>query len=259
MLGVELPDITPDCSVMQYTYSLNNLLQEMYMNRFLLVRHAENTANLTGEFSCRIIDYPLTEKGRLQAQQTAEYLQDTAVTSVYASPLKRTIETAEIIAAPHGLPVRVLEEFREVNIGDLEGTDDLDAGWDFHRKVTDQWFAGNHEVRFPGGEDYLTLLQRMMDGYRQVQQENRDGIQVIVAHGGVINLSLPGICPDVTLAELHDRPIMNCSITDVLFENGSSGRMLAYADFAHLHGEAAQLVSGVPYWKTPFEELQGGC
>ncbi len=91
------------------------------MNRFLLVRHAENPANLTHEFSYKKIDYPLTEKGRLQAQQTAEHLQHQPVTSVYASPLKRTVETAEIIAQPHGLSVRVLEQFREVNIGDLEG------------------------------------------------------------------------------------------------------------------------------------------
>ena len=42
-----------------------------FINRIYLVRHGENRANLTKEFSYRLVDYPLTEKGILQAQQTA--------------------------------------------------------------------------------------------------------------------------------------------------------------------------------------------
>ncbi len=218
------------------------------MNRFLLVRHAENPANLTHEFSYKKIDYPLTEKGRLQAQQTAEHLQHQPVISVYASPLKRTIETAEIIAQPHGLSVQVLEQFREVNIGDLEGVSDLDAGWKMHKEITDRWYSGELDVSFPGGEDYCTLYDRMLAGYRHVLQKNGAGIHVIVAHGGVINLALPGICPDISLEWLYQRPIQNCSITEVEFDGGMSGRLIGYSAYGHLHGEAADLVSGVPYW-----------
>ena len=224
------------------------------MNRFLLVRHAENRANLTKEFSYKKVDYSLTEKGRLQAKQTAQHLSSQQIVSVYTSPLKRTVETTEIIAASHGLPVQVLEEFREVNIGDLEGTEDLDAGWASHRSIINQWYAGRSSVRFPGGEDYETLLNRMAAGYQQVLEQNGDGVHIIVAHGGVFNLALPGICPDVTLEWLRDRPIMNCSITEVVFENSGQGRLAAYASYGHLYGEAAKLVSGVPYWKTPEEQ-----
>ncbi len=40
------------------------------MIRLFLVRHGENPANLTKEFSYRKVDYPLTKKGQLQARQT---------------------------------------------------------------------------------------------------------------------------------------------------------------------------------------------
>lgn len=220
------------------------------MNRFLLIRHAENKANLTHEFSYRDIDYSLTEKGRLQAKQTAEYLSAETVTSVFASPLKRTIETARIIAEPHGIEVQVLEQFREVNIGSLEGTDDLDEGWKLHRGITDRWYDGDHDARFPDGEDYRTLFNRMMDGYRHVLASNGGGTHVIVAHGGVINLALPGICPAVTLDWLYQKPIQNCSITEVAFSSGLEGNLVRYASYDHLHGKAADLVSGVPYWKN---------
>ncbi len=90
-------------------------------NTIYLVRHAENTANLTKEFSHRLVDYSLTPKGILQAQQTAEYFTDKNIDEIYSSPLKRARETADIIAQKLHLPVGVVEQFREVNVGSLEG------------------------------------------------------------------------------------------------------------------------------------------
>ena len=59
------------------------------MNTLYLVRHGENRANLTKQFSYKTVDYPLTPKGVLQAQQTAEFFQDKQIDEIYASPLKR--------------------------------------------------------------------------------------------------------------------------------------------------------------------------
>ncbi len=82
------------------------------MNTIYLIRHGENKANLTREFSCKKVDYPLTPKGIIQAQQTAEYFRDKHIDEIYASPLKRARETAEIIAEALGLKVVVMEQFR---------------------------------------------------------------------------------------------------------------------------------------------------
>ena len=67
------------------------------LNRLYLVRHGENMANLTKEFSYRHVDYSLTPKGVLQAQQTAAYFTDKHIHEIYTSPLKRAVETADII------------------------------------------------------------------------------------------------------------------------------------------------------------------
>ncbi|MCB0198167.1 MAG: histidine phosphatase family protein, partial [Anaerolineae bacterium] len=69
-----------------------------YTHNFYLVRHGENPANITKEFSYRDVDYSLTPKGVLQAQQTAAHFRNVPVDAVVASPLKRTRETAAIIA-----------------------------------------------------------------------------------------------------------------------------------------------------------------
>ena len=78
------------------------------MNRLYLVRHGENPANLTKEFSYRRVDYGLTPKGVLQARQTAEFFKGKAVHAVYSSPLKRAAETAGIIAAELELRVEII-------------------------------------------------------------------------------------------------------------------------------------------------------
>src|SRR5579864_5128475 len=119
------------------------------MNTVYFVRHGENPANLTREFSYRLVDYPLTENGVRQAQETARYLRDRGITAVYASPLKRAMQTAQIIAAPLGLPVTVVESFREVNVGALERQLPTPETWALHDAICAAWAAGNADMCFP--------------------------------------------------------------------------------------------------------------
>ncbi|MFN8540716.1 MAG: histidine phosphatase family protein [Thermomicrobiales bacterium] len=74
-----------------------------------VVRHGENPANINREFSYKLIDYSLTPEGVRQAEETAAFFRDKDIHEVWSSPLKRAVETAEIIAAPHGLPVGLVE------------------------------------------------------------------------------------------------------------------------------------------------------
>ena len=59
-------------------------------NRLYLLRHGENPANLSKVFSNRHVDHPLTEKGILQAQQTADYFVGQELQAICTSPLKRS-------------------------------------------------------------------------------------------------------------------------------------------------------------------------
>ena len=63
--------------------------KDVSMTHLYLIRHGENLANLTKEFSYRKVDYSLTPKGKLQAEQTARTLQDRGIAAVYSSPLRR--------------------------------------------------------------------------------------------------------------------------------------------------------------------------
>jgi broad specificity phosphatase PhoE len=100
------------------------------MNTIFLLRHGENHANVTKEFSYKHVDYSLTEKGVLQAQQAGGYISTLGLDAIYASPLKRAHETARIVADACDLPIAgTFEDLREFNVGSLEGQTPTAALW----------------------------------------------------------------------------------------------------------------------------------
>ena len=219
------------------------------MNRIYLVRHGENLANLTKEFSYRRVDYPLTEKGILQARQTALYFKDKAIDAIYASPLKRGAETAAIIAAELGLPFTVMENFREVNVGELEGAPVTPEVWRINEETFSDWLEGKPETRFPGGENYYEVWDRLRSGLFAIT-DGKDGCNlIVVGHGGMFYVCFHDLCAGVTVDDLERQPIENCSISEVQlgWQDGTpQGKLLRLSDVSHLSGGAADLVPGSP-------------
>ena len=218
-------------------------------NTIFLVRHAENRANITKEFSHHRVDYSLTAKGILQAQQTAERMRSLAVDEIYSSPLKRAAQTAGIIGGVCGLPVTVVEAFRETSTGVMEDHPATMDDWRYHNDILKAWYDGKPAVRFPGGEDYLSLLSRARSGFAQVLAGKESRRVVIVGHGGMFATTLKDICDNVDVAWLRHADAANCSITqlEVMMVDGEPrGHMVTWADSSHLHGWAAALVPGIP-------------
>jgi len=226
------------------------------MSRLFLVRHGENLANLTKEFSSRIVDYSLTPKGILQAEQTARYFLAAAeagragyhIQAVYSSPLKRARETAEIIASHLGLPFVVMDDFREIDVGDMELQPPTMEAWALHNRIIEGWFRGQAEKAFPNGDNYITICSRMRAGIKQIIAGKDDQSSIVVGHGGIFTVTLPDLCPQVDLSYLRTEN-HNCSISaiEVEWRDGRlEGRLITWASHSHLHGPAADLVSGLP-------------
>lgn len=218
------------------------------MNTVYLVRHGEAESNLTHEFSYRKVDLPLTSKGRQQALQTAKAFTPQSIDEIYCSPLNRTRQTAEAIAKACGLPVTVVENFREVNVGDLEGMPDLDEAWHINFNIWNRWSQGDYSARYPGGEDWHTLFSRTVEGLCRVLDGKQDHRIVVVAHGGIITATLARLVNNLDEFALFRLPNHNCSITEArlgLSDGQIYGEMICWSDIRHLSGEAADLVPGV--------------
>ena len=215
------------------------------MPTIYLVRHGENPANLSKEFSHRHVDYALNDKGRLQARQTAAVFVGQPIAAVYSSPLLRAVQTAEIIAEALGVPTHVIEEFREINVGALEGQAPTRALWDQHDSVLRAWLGGQPETAFPDGENHHGLIERMQAGLRQVLTLTPDQPSIIVGHGGIFTATLAAYCAEIDLVAILRAPNHNCSITEVGLElrNGEVvGQLRRWADCDHLSGEAAKFI-----------------
>ena len=219
------------------------------MNHLYLVRHGENVANLTKEFSCNKVDYSLTAKGLLQARQTAVYLRSLHIDEVYCSPLKRAMETAQIIGDELGLPVVVLEDLREINVGDLEGRPANAADWKFHNEILEKWFDGQPQVTFPGGENGVMAWRRARRAVEYMCAGKSDRNIVAVGHGGLFTWTLLELCSSVDVNWLRHRDSANCSVSDIMVRS-TNGRLdcdlVTWAEYGHLSGEAAALVRGIP-------------
>lgn len=151
------------------------------MTTLMLVRHATTAA--TGRRLGGRTDAALDERGRDQAQAVAERLAQVPLAAVYASPLRRTRETAELVAAPHGLPVRTCEGLNEVDYGDWTDRPLKQLA------RTKRWAviqARPSQVGFPGGETIRAAQLRASDAVEEIVAAHRSRPVVLVSHGDVI-------------------------------------------------------------------------
>jgi broad specificity phosphatase PhoE len=212
------------------------------MNTIYLVRHGENLANITHEFSCKHVDYSLTPKGVCQAQQTAAFFRDKDIHEIFASPLKRAKETAEIIAEPLGLPVTIMEHFREIDVGVFEKMLPTRENWELHNHYFEEWFNGNYQLSFPGGENHLTLIKRMRAGLCEVTHDKDKRNIVIIAHGGIFTRTMYMLCHNIEKEKIVFQPHRNCAVSMIELDTGGDrviGMVKVWASHAHLshHGE----------------------
>ncbi|HUG84779.1 MAG TPA: histidine phosphatase family protein [Euzebya sp.] len=146
-----------------------------------LLRHAVTAATGT-TLGGRTLT-PLSEVGRGQAQATRDHLTDVDLRAVYASPLPRTLETAQIVARPHRLKVRPADGVIEVDYG--RWTDRTLKSL-YKQKLWPVIQQTPSLVTFPGGESIRAMQERAVTAVEEIAARN-DGKRVaVVSHADVI-------------------------------------------------------------------------
>jgi alpha-ribazole phosphatase len=134
------------------------------------------------------LDLPLHEQGRLQAEGLTERLSGVELSAVFCSDLKRSLETAEIIAAPHGLPCVPRRDLREISLGAWEGLTFDQVRSTFPREFTSRGLDIVH-TRPPEGESFLHCACRVLAAFHEIIQSTHGDI-LIVGHAGVNRILL---------------------------------------------------------------------
>ena len=153
------------------------------MTRIHLVRHGETDWNRELRWQGHS-DPPLNEHGRDQARRLAGTLGATPFAAVYSSDLRRASETAEIIAGPLALPVRVDPALREIDVGSWEGFTLAELEARFPEDVARWQETGEHG--WDGGESHEKMFTRVREAIRSIAaRHDREDI-LVVSHGGPI-------------------------------------------------------------------------
>jgi len=150
------------------------------MTRILLVRHGRTEWN-KGEIFRGTVDIPLDEQGRKEAACACDWLGIETFHAAYASPLSRAVETAEIILAPHGIPVQRHPGFTDLNYGDWQGKSRTDI-MALYPEQYRQWENAPHTVVFPNGEGLEAVRTRALSAVREVAAQHPDQTVLIAAH-----------------------------------------------------------------------------
>jgi len=154
------------------------------MTRLLLIRHADPDEDARGRCYGRL-DVGLSPAGLASAERLAESLRAVALDAVYVSPRLRAVQTAAALGASRSVDDRL----RELDFGELEGRtyDEIEREQpEFFRT----WMATPTLVRFPGGESYAELRERVSAAVDDIVAANDDRTVALVSHGGVIRAAL---------------------------------------------------------------------
>ena len=171
--------------------------------KLYFVRHGESEANVLNEFSNDNHEkHPLTQKGRAQAKTLAQELRDVPLTAIYASPLLRAQQTAQILNEPHGLEIQTAPALSEHHAGEFEGRADP-AAWDEYMGLFETWLVKRDlDARIPGGESFNDLRTRFMPFIADLTEryQDTDANILLVAHGGIYHTMLPLLLTNVGYA-----------------------------------------------------------
>ena len=185
--------------------------------RLYLIRHGETDHNVERRIQGPLLDSPLNDRGRAQAEalgrRFAEQLQGgLRLDAIYASPLKRAWETAAAVARGAGVrEVHALPALIEFSWGDYLGQREADVA-DAMRAAHEHWRAGRVEYELPNGESPKRAWERAWEGLLPVLERHRDGDVALVAHGRINKIVLSGLLHR-DLSRMEEFPQGNTSVT----------------------------------------------
>lgn len=187
------------------------------------VRHGESEANVHRIVSNRGFQHGLTKKGFAQAQALAEQLKAVPVDLIFSSPLKRAVQTAEILGRDHNLDYTVTDTLREFDCGVMEGKSDAESWVRFDTLIDDWLLHQQWHRRFEGGESFEDIRQRFVPFINNLtaQYADTDKIIVLAGHGGTYRLMLPLVLENVDLTFAYHHWLANTAYVHAEYRTGA--------------------------------------
>jgi broad specificity phosphatase PhoE len=203
------------------------------MGLFYLVRHGETEWNAENRL-CGQSDIPLSEAGRRQAKRLAGRLKSILFERLYSSPLRRAIETANLISEVIGLEPIVDERLIELDYGEWEGKTLAEIVKN-DPKTFRAWNADPSEVAPPGGESGLEAQQRVVPFLDFLAARHRQRDVAVVLHKTVCRLAVCHVL-GMSPSEYRRRLTMGNAALNIIQPRDDGWQLVTFNDTSHLSG-----------------------
>lgn len=190
--------------------------------KILIVRHGSTEYN-DRDILQGCIDNPLNANGETEVKSLSEYLCNETIDVIYSSPLKRAMQTAEIINAHHGAPVRPLDIFREIDLGDWEGLNYQFVRTEY-QSFHEKWII-DPALSIPGGESFLQVVERVESGLKDVL--DADERSVLISGHATVNRALAAHLLAIPPSSARLFRMRNAALSRfLLYQNGADRRIV---------------------------------
>lgn len=199
--------------------------------RLYLVRHGATQLTAEDRFA-GAVGVDLSDEGRRQVERLAHRLADDGISAVYCSPLGRTVETAEILARPHGLAPIHKDGLREISHGRWEGLSRPEV----EQRYPDEyaaWEADPFTFAPVDGESGLGVLARALPVVREIVVAHEGETVLVVSHKATLRLILSSVL-GFDARGYRDRLDQSPACLNVVdFKDPVRARLMLFNDISH--------------------------
>ncbi len=155
------------------------------MAKLILARHGETVWNVEKIYRGRT-DVNLDEVGIKQAELLGKYLSNWKLEAIYSSPIKRALDTANIVARYQKIGVHVAEGLIDFDYGEWQSLPEQEVQR-LYPALLNEWHNNPHKVKMPGGESLEDVRRRAIEVVNDVLSKYQGSI-VLVSHRVVIKV-----------------------------------------------------------------------
>jgi len=160
------------------------MYQDFEGTLIILVRHGECEGNIKGIFRGRT-DFPLNERGLIQAQDLSRELKKFPLKHIYTSTLSRARQTAEAIGQECGIEVKVEERFNNIELGSWEGRFKKEIAQEYP-KEWELWVNNPEKLKVKGMETLYDVQKRTKACLDSLVSQHNGEVLVVVSHRAVL-------------------------------------------------------------------------
>jgi broad specificity phosphatase PhoE len=153
--------------------------------KLILARHGETLWNVEKVFRGRA-DANLDEVGIKQAELLGKYLSNWELEVIYSSPLRRALDTANIIARYQKVAVRIAEGLTDFDYGQWQSLPEKEVKR-LYPALLNEWHNNPHKVRMPGGESLEDVRRRAVEVVNGILSRHQGNV-LLVSHRVVIKV-----------------------------------------------------------------------